>query len=66
VTHRASLRVMKRLVTLSALAVACFGAAGTAQAAEDPPPPQKHIKAVVVLIGANDYGLVAPEPIPAP
>jgi hypothetical protein len=49
-------------LTTAALAIA-IGAAGPAQAATEPPPEQqKTIKAVVVLIGANDYGLVAPAP----
>jgi hypothetical protein len=50
-------------VTTAALAIAIGGAAGTAQAAPEPSTEQeKSIKAVVVLIGANDYGIVAPVP----
>jgi hypothetical protein len=56
---RGVLGVMKRLMTLAAaVAVAFCGAAGTAQA--DTPAPASNIKAVVVLIGANDYGFVPP------
>ena len=55
---------MRRSATLTAaaLALALGAAAGPAQAASEPAPEQKNIKAVVVLIGANDYGLVAPAP----
>ena len=49
-------------LTIAALALAFGVAAGQAQADSAPSAEQqKHIKAVVVLIGANDYGLV---PVP--
>ena len=56
---------MRRPITLTAaaLAIALCGAAGPARADSAPSTEQqKNIKAVVVLIGANDYGLVAPVP----
>jgi hypothetical protein len=59
---------MRRPITLTtaALAIAIGVAAGPAQADSAPSTgEQKNIKAVVVLIGANDYGLVAPVPIRA-
>lgn len=48
-------------LTIAALALAFGVAAGPAQADSAPSTEQKQIKAVVVLIGANDYGLV---PVP--
>ena len=56
---------MRRPITLAAVAAAlAFAvAAGPAQADSAPSTEQqKSIKAVVVLIGANDYGLTAPVP----
>jgi hypothetical protein len=48
-------------ITTAALAITFSAAAGPAHAASAPPPePLNSIKAVVVLIGANDYGLTAP------
>jgi hypothetical protein len=57
---------MRRPITFIAVALASAIAAAPAHAG--PPPSaeqQKDIKAVVVLIGANDYGLTAPVPAPA-
>ena len=54
---------MKRPITLTAAALATAFAAGPARAdSAVPTEQQKDIKAVVVLIGANDYGLTAPAP----
>jgi hypothetical protein len=55
---------MRRPITLlAAAALATAFAAGPAQADSAPATEhQKNIKAVVVLIGANDYGLTAPVP----
>ena len=52
-------------LTTAALAIAC--AAGPAQADSAPSTERpENIKGVVVLIGANDYGLVAPAPFTPP
>ena len=54
---------MRRPITFTAAVLALAFAAGPAQAgAATSPEQQKNIKAVVVLIGANDYGLAAPVP----
>jgi uncharacterized membrane protein len=58
---------MTRSITLTtaalAIAFAAAAAAGPAQAASATSPEhQKDAKGVVVLIGANDYGVVAPTP----
>jgi hypothetical protein len=58
------MKLTTRILALaSAVVVACFGAAGVAQA--DSPPTVSsatNVKAVIVLIGANDYGIVANPP----
>jgi hypothetical protein len=58
---------MRLPITLTAAALAIAFAAGPAQANAAPSAEQqKSTKAVVVLIGANDYGLVAPVPFTPP
>ncbi len=51
---------MRLPITLITAALAIAFAAGPAQADSAPPTRQKSINGVVVLIGANDYGVVAP------
>jgi hypothetical protein len=48
-------RVLSVLASIAALAVT----AGPAAAGSSPPPQPTHTGQVVVLIGANNYGLVA-------
>ena len=56
---------MRLPITLTTAALAIAFAAGPANAAPSTEQ-QKSIKGVVVLIGANDYGLVAPVPFTPP
>jgi len=52
---------MRLPITITTAALAIGFAAGSAQANAAPPTePQKSTNGVVVLIGANDYGVVAP------
>ena len=52
---------MRLPITLMVTAVASAFAAGPAQADSAPPTPQRESSdGVIVLIGANDYGVVAP------
>jgi hypothetical protein len=57
---------MRLPITLITAALAIAFAAGPAQADSAPPTQQqKSIHGVVVLIGANDYGVLAPGPAQA-